>query len=353
MTDTNKELQFQAIEAILKEAETNELGEVDHDADAWALPDIAPDVFAYSPEQLISFERVRQDYKVGDSDVTSPDYFTNGLASFDSEATSRAPTSFSSQHVEVLLDESIDILREALEHREIANGLAAKAFQIKLELEEFEQLDRIHQEEIEAGGYRVAYQKAYHDMMAERHNSHKMSTALWYLERTKENQFSWDNINKVASARNCQAWAGVGPLFSHSQDYFKYRYNGHGFSTNHDKTDTVHIAQQVLSEFDILNQWASVNRQYKELEGRLKASKQREQGHRKTAEWLRKNINHRLKKLKTTRDLNRHKNSSVHYPWRRVKLRGAAGPAESKNSNAYVVCLQSYARSISRPANSL
>ncbi len=271
-------------------------------------------IHEYTDEQKQAFTKANELYGVGDSAFDNPNSYIKDIVDIHVKQIHITSEDFPHLHIEPLLDQTIDLLSRAIGERETANALSSKAFQTKLELEEFRDLDEIHQREITDGAYDIAYTKAYAEYRAESSLLYNLRNSLFRLNYVINNRFEYSAINKVYQARIYSAFTSNGALFTHSKDYMSYTIQGTDFSLAGKKNDVALELSSIMADWELGNQTFSIHRQRDELEGRISAAEERAEGHKKTAEWLRKSIQHRFDRLAISRRLNAEKVQAVTAP---------------------------------------
>jgi hypothetical protein len=228
-----------------------------------------------------------------------------GLVLFERETTdTQAEPKISRLHVEPLLDQAREYLERAIADRARFNDLATKAFRLRLEIEEFTRLDKIHTDEVGAGAYTVPYQASAKetdaDSTASKFSSNALATSKRYLS------YLADKFNEIVNLRRFLSFVNAGPVESFDGDYYTYSlpadYGGVQDKLHQSSDLETRLAEteETIRSFGAQLQDASVGGQAAALQSKAAA------GQIKT-EWLLRNIEFRTRRYEVAKILNQHK----------------------------------------------
>jgi hypothetical protein len=200
--------------------------------------------------------------------------------------------------VEPLLDQAAAILDRCISDRAQRDLYAVEAFKNRLELDQFFQLETIHDDEIKAGVYTLPFVRAKLDGDAERQLSYWYNLAAMELDRIITN--NGQTFRKQVDGRALAAWLAAYPL---KQDGLKgddanYGWNGVV------KTKPLHLqdASNAESVEEVNNFLLDIYSQYKTLHGTSEASDARSNSYSEQADWSLKDIDFRRRRTQVARD---------------------------------------------------
>ncbi|MDO1444613.1 hypothetical protein Q0590_00040 [Rhodocytophaga aerolata] len=126
-------------------------------------------------------------------------------------------------HIEPLIDQAADLLDRCLRDRATWDELNVKMVDLALELNEYKELDKIHEEEEAAGVYDVNWHTSIADYNAERLNAINSEYNESYISSVSDNHYSFDEITKVYGAIQLSAWLqGLVPYSYQGQNFAGY-----------------------------------------------------------------------------------------------------------------------------------
>lgn len=113
---------------------------------------------------------------------------------------------FSSFHAEILLDQSSDLLDRAIKQRTEFQDLLAKLFLLNLEINEYAELDVLHQEEEANGFYDIEREQSQAEFQAEQAKNRGLEKFSRYLSEMRDNFFSSTRRSRIIQAARKAAW---------------------------------------------------------------------------------------------------------------------------------------------------
>jgi hypothetical protein len=117
-------------------------------------------------------------------------------------------------HVEMLLDQAADLLDRAIQSRAEWDELNLRRTLQDLEILEFSALDKIHEEEIKSGVYKVPYLQSDATQQAEKKSAEGYGKAVETLEHLIHSTFSGEQIERQKDLAYALAWISVYPVFT-------------------------------------------------------------------------------------------------------------------------------------------
>lgn len=130
---------------------------------------------------------------------------------------------FSSFHIEPLLDQAADLLDRGLKDRETWDEQATKMFLLALELNEYKELDEIHQLEEANGIYDVNWKQSGAEYRAEETSSRWQSGLKSFVDNMLSNFYSGEAFNKQYNAARKASWlVGIVYYLFQGQTFSEY-----------------------------------------------------------------------------------------------------------------------------------
>jgi hypothetical protein len=130
---------------------------------------------------------------------------------------------FSSFHVEPLLDQAADLLDRALKLYTEFQDLTVKSYDYVIEFTEFEELDKIHQEEEANGFYDVERKQSEAEHISEQRRYDWLNAARIIHEKMFVKHFSESIISRLISAAKQSAFVvGQIPYFVKNQEFDRF-----------------------------------------------------------------------------------------------------------------------------------
>jgi len=114
--------------------------------------------------------------------------------------------SFRYQHVEQLLIQAAEMMERGLRLRETWNELSARSFMLASDLREFQELDRIHADEIKAGVYRLPYTQSSAELSAQQTLAEVSKAAKQILEELINERYTNSAMNEQSGFAQLIAW---------------------------------------------------------------------------------------------------------------------------------------------------
>jgi hypothetical protein len=111
-------------------------------------------------------------------------------------------------HVEPLVDQAADLLDRSIQERASYDAISEKALKLALELNEYKELDKIHQREESAGLYDVPHAESSARANAEQRNQGGMRMNKYLIKNMLDRYFSFEKFNSVANEYRKSAWLG-------------------------------------------------------------------------------------------------------------------------------------------------
>jgi hypothetical protein len=115
-------------------------------------------------------------------------------------------SSFRYWHVEPLLEQAADLLDRAVRDRAEWDDKAIRSFALALELSEFRQLDKVHEDEIKSGFYTLPYKQSQADLAAEGAIKAGHSNTSAYLKGLLDQYYSWQETSRQNGLAQLSAW---------------------------------------------------------------------------------------------------------------------------------------------------
>src|ERR1035437_7447755 len=115
-------------------------------------------------------------------------------------------SAFRYQFVELLLDQAADLLERALANRREWNLLAARSFEVAADIQQYFELDKIHQEETAAGFYTNDSAEALNDSANQKialESAMELASFILFILNT---HFNIGTINDTLDAAKLQSW---------------------------------------------------------------------------------------------------------------------------------------------------
>jgi hypothetical protein len=220
-------------------------------------------------------------------------------------------------HIEPLLDQCQELVNRALQDRRLYEELASKAFQTKLELQEFERLNRIHSDEIATGAYTVPYKKAYYDRVAD-DNANKSTTTASNVVTGTYNRIL-QSFNRLVNLRGFSTWVGAAPFLARDNSAklhpaTQYQIPGPGWPPQADKLSLLQQFAMEQAQVDLDNQLDALDSQANQLASGSSAALARSQGGKIYEDWLEANVGFQTRRLAVSVGLNDEKVAAVSMP---------------------------------------
>ena len=200
--------------------------------------------------------------------------------------------------VEPLLDQSASLLDRCITDRAQRDLYAVEAFKNKLELEQFFQLEDIHDDEIKAGLYTLPYVRAKLDGSAEQQLSYWYDLAAKEIDRIISN--GAQTFQNQVHGRELAAWLAAYPLKQDGLNGQDATYGWNGVV----KTKPLHLqdASNLESVEEVNNFLLDTFSQFKTLRGTSDASDSRSSSYSEQAKWSFSDIDFRRRRTQVSRD---------------------------------------------------
>lgn len=204
-------------------------------------------------------------------------------------------------HVEALINQAADLLDRCLRERAAWEENVSRAFELRLVVEEFAQLDKIHEQEILAGYYTLAYKGSCNEALAEASTKAGSAYAKYILDLVNKYYYSESEIVRQSAFSQLAAWVSHYATYKedHKTDLLQCIWNGVGKSI----PDHLHDSATGMSYHQLLVQQLLY---LMESEGRGKAadaSDFRRRAKQHKADWDFKDAAFRRSRTQVGRDL--------------------------------------------------
>jgi hypothetical protein len=123
------------------------------------------------------------------------------------------------QHVEHLLDQTSDLLGRGLQSRDEWDDLAAKTFNVAMDLREYDELYKIHQEEVKAGFYTLPYKESFAELAAQSSTKAAYVGELIWLNWLVDQKYTVAEMNAQSGYAQCLAYLSQ---FEHASTQFNW-----------------------------------------------------------------------------------------------------------------------------------
>jgi hypothetical protein len=173
--------------------------------------------------------RVRQAYPLPANSLTDPLPASLFVQTTDTAFVGRAEDSlFNYWHFDGLLNQCDVLLERAARDRQLFDDYAAKAFDIRLAVEQFAALDAIHTREIEAGYYSLPIEESAADANAEKETHDGLTQTSATVQNILTRFYSPDAIKAHAHFAQRAAFAAPHATYSadHKGELFVLRFDG-------------------------------------------------------------------------------------------------------------------------------
>jgi hypothetical protein len=229
---------------------------------------------------------------------------------FSAQHLATVAATFPPLHIEFLLDQCQELLGRAIQDRQTYHELAARSFQLKLELEEFSRLDTIHRRERTDGAYTVPYKRAYQDYLAEFFAKNRFQNSADKIRDMQRELGS--KYNRILNLRRFMGWLSALPLLVRDYDT-KMSYELQGADWNVTRSKDEHFLEMSTeqAELDLDNRLQGLQSQLYQLLASAQAADERAKGHQTNSDWLYKNIRFKTDRLQVAQDLNNQKVRAV------------------------------------------
>ena len=206
-------------------------------------------------------------------------------------------------HIEPLIDQASDLLDRCLKDRANWDDLSVKMFNLALELNEYKELDKIHQEEERNGLYDVSWKQSVADYNAERTNSWNLQRNSGYLDWVINNHFSQEKINKIYGAIQLSSiLQGMPPYYWKGQDFDSYG----DFTWNGTKKQIFEHQQAAAIDYgdhSLFSQKYGLSSQKNSIDNLSDISNRRLEGLKARADWDRLNANFQRRRTVVAREI--------------------------------------------------
>jgi hypothetical protein len=215
------------------------------------------------------------------------------------------------QHIESLLNQAADLLDRCVMAQLEWSDRAAKAAAISLEILDYIETDKIHQDEIAAGIYTVPFKQSFAEWKAYNASENALTSIstqlewgsknLWNIDQLQSQVFDSSRVAYLSGLAPYQTTPPLGP--QQTYDYsLTWQRNVHVATqdtvANHFKWATVNQAEHAFR-----SEWNQVLIQQKNNAGDLKAATQRASGWGSRANWDQKDIDFRRRRTEAAKKL--------------------------------------------------
>jgi hypothetical protein len=208
---------------------------------------------------------------------------------------------FRYNHAEQLLDQVADLLLRGLRDRAEWNDLSVKAFDKAVELQEYWDLDSIHQEEVSKGFYSVAAKESHAILRSELETKLGYQVATDYIDWLLKEKFSQAELSRQSKAAQLAA-------FMASLSAYELPAQGRIITHTWDgvaKTIPEHMRDSALTQnwFGLVNQYVSTLVHQQTQRTILESSDRRLTGFEARADWERYDVDFRRRRTQVSRAL--------------------------------------------------
>jgi hypothetical protein len=233
---------------------------------------------------------------------------------------------FRYNHAEALTDQAADLLLRGIRDRFEWNEMGVKAFDRALELHEYWELDKIHQEEINKGFYLVSAKESHANLRSELENLVGYKVATNYLDWLLKEKYSQGELNKQSDA--AQRYAFMSSLSAYELPA-QGRMVSHNWNTV-SRTIPEHVRDAALDQnwFALINQYISNLVQQQTQKTVVGSTSRKIEGLETRADWEKHDVDFRRRRTLVARDLADLKtkayntsNGILNYPERMIPVR--------------------------------
>ena len=201
-----------------------------------------------------------------------------------------------------MLGQAALLLERCLIERAEWNELREKAFNLVLEITEFIEIDRIHQQEIDAGFYTVASEQSQAEAEANTRITAGLARAGEEIAGLRQGQLSDSEVATQAGNAGALADVNTLELFDDHQGIAPFGYTRHGF-TSLNKSELAAIFARTISRHSLEVEQRQLLVQERGNEGQRSASEVRQAGLNAKRDWDERNIDFSRRRTEVARRL--------------------------------------------------
>lgn len=216
---------------------------------------------------------------------------------------------FNYRFFEQLLIQAAALFDRCLIYRGERDEFAAKSANLSLEFEEFDRIDRIHDEEIKSGSYAIDYEQSSREWKACAEDQKAIETRQKESDKVTKTYISGPKATTALQAAKRAAWfSGVPAILNHGQNWY---YSGEPWPTSSDKAHRVshnlQLSAEELHKYNIDFQWAEKMANAAVRTHELEAAKWRRASMSYKSDWDNRQLRFKSQRNQVAKDLAKYK----------------------------------------------